>query len=330
MLAVVAACVVVVLRNLHAADRTAALLNASYSATDDLYRDLNAAFSAHRATEGAAPVVVHQTHGGSSRQSRAIAEGMAADVATLAFFTDIDGLRKRGLVADGWAERLPNHSVPYTSTVVFVVRKGNPRHIHDFGDLVSPEVTVVTPNPRTSGNGKLAFLAAWGSILYRGGTSEEARAFVSSLYRHVVSLDPGAREASVRFVDEKVGDVLLTWESEAAQDVAEAKGELEIVYPIASIRAEPCVAWIDANARRHGTEALAKSYLEFLFTEPAQEIIAMHHLRPVSFAARERHQADLPRIELFPITLLASSWEEAQRRFFDDDGVFEAIAAGGR
>jgi sulfate/thiosulfate-binding protein len=318
----------VVVRNLGAADRGAGLLNVSYDPTRELYRDVNAAFSARREPTDGRPLVVKQSHGGSSRQSRAIIDGAPADVATLALYTDIDALRARGLVADGWSERLPNHSVPYTSTIVFVVRKGNPRLIHEFADLVEGDVSVVTPSPKTSGNGKLAFLAAWGSVLHRGGTPEEARAFVAKLYRHVVSLESGAREASTHFVYDKVGDVLLTWENEALLEVAETKDELEVVYPSASIRAEPCVAWVDANVRRHGTEALARSYLEFLFTEPAQEIIAAHHYRPISSAALDRHRAEFPPMVLFPITVLAADWSEAQRTFFDDNGVFDAIVPG--
>ena len=254
--AVVLAVILLALGNLHAADRGAQLHNVSYSTTGTLYRDVNAAYDRSRAELGAGPLAVLQSHGGSARQSRAILDGAPADVATLASFADVEALRKRGLLADGWSERLPHHSVPYTSTVVFVVRRGNPRQIHEFADLVTGDAAVVLPNPKTSGDGKLAFLAAWGSILYRGGTVESARAFVTHLYEHVASLDDGAREASNRFVYDKVGDVLLTWESEAFDDVAEAKDDLEIVYPTASLLAEPCVAWIDANVKRSGTEAL--------------------------------------------------------------------------
>jgi sulfate/thiosulfate-binding protein len=318
----------VVVRNLSAEDRTAGLLNVSYDPTRELYRDVNAAFAAHHEQVGGRPLVVKQSHGGSSRQSRAIIDGAPADIATLALYTDIDALRKRGLVADGWSERLPNHSVPYTSTIVFLVRKGNPHHIHEFADLVEGDVSVVTPSPKTSGNGKLAFLAAWGSVLHRGGTPEDARAFVVKLYQHVASLDSGAREASTRFAYDKVGDVLLTWENEALLEVADTKDELEVVYPSASIRAEPCVAWVDANVRRHGTEALAKSYLQFLFTESAQEIIAMHHYRPVSSAALDRHRAEFPPIDLFAITTVATDWDDAQRKFFDDNGIFDSILPG--
>ncbi len=326
--AVLVAVALLVVRNLGAADHEAGLLNVSYDPTRELYADLNTVFSARRAQITGRPLVVKQSHGGSSRQSRAILDGAPADVATLALYTDVDALRKRGLVADGWAERLPNHSVPYTSTIVFLVRRGNPRHIHEFSDLVADDVSVVTPSPKTSGNGKLAFLAAWGSVLHGGGTEEEARAFVTKRYGHVASLESGAREASTHFAYDKVGDVLLTWENEALLEVAETKEELEVVYPSASLRAEPCVAWVDANVRRHGTETLAKSYLEFLFTEPAQEIIAMHHYRPISAVVLDRHRGDFPPIDLFPVTAVAADWTDAQRKFFDDNGVFDAIAPG--
>jgi sulfate/thiosulfate-binding protein len=323
--AVVLAVILLALGNLRAADRDAQLRNVSYSTTGALYRDLNAAYDRNRGELGARPVAIAQSHGGSARQSRAILDGAPADVATLASFADVDALRKRGLLADGWSDRLPHHSVPYTSTVVFVVRKGNPRHIHEFADLVSQRAAIVVPDPKTSGDGKLAFLAAWGSVLHRGDTAEAARAFVTALYAGVVSLDEGAREASNRFVYDKVGDVLLTWESEAFEDVAEAKDDIEVVYPTASLLAEPCVAWVDANVQRRGTGALAKSYLEFLFTEPAQEIMATHHYRPLSPVVLERHRAEFPRVELFPIGILAADWDDAQRRFFDDNGVFDAI-----
>jgi sulfate/thiosulfate-binding protein len=324
--AVVLAVILLALGNLGAADRNAELHNVSYSTTGALYRDLNTAYERSRAELGARPVAIAQSHGGSSRQAHAILDSAPADIATLASFADVEALRKRGFLPDGWSNRLPHHSVPYTSTIVFVVRRGNPGHIHEFADLVTGDAAVVVPNPKTSGDGKLAFLAAWGSVLYRGGTVEAARILVTHLYEHVVSLDDGAREASNRFVYDKIGDVLLTWESEAFEDIVEAKDDLEIVYPSASLLAEPCVAWVDANVQRRGTEALARSYLEFLFTEPAQEIMATHHYRPFMPAVLERHRAEFPRIDLFPIGLVAADWEDAQRRFFDDNGLFDSIA----
>jgi sulfate transport system substrate-binding protein len=323
--AVALAAILVVGKNLRAQADPQQFLNVSYDPTRELYREVNEVFVAKLARETGRSVTIGQSHGGSSRQSRAVIAGTPADVVTLALHSDIEALHKRGLIADGWSSRLPNGSLPYTSTVVFVVRRGNPRAIHDFADLVAPEVSIVTPNPKTSGNGKLSFLAAWGSVLDHGGTEEGARAFVTKLYEHAGIVDGGTREATMRFSQEKVGDVHLTWENEALLEVEESKGELEIVYPPASIRAEPYVAWVDANVTRKGTEALAKAYLEFLFTDQAQEIIAKHGYRPIVPSILERSRDRLPPIRLFAVTTIARDWEDAQRRFFDEDGVFDAI-----
>jgi sulfate/thiosulfate-binding protein len=324
--AVLLAAILVVGKNLGAQDDPHQFLNVSYDATRELYRDVDAAFLAkYPHADGKRPPTLRSSHGGSSRQARAVIEGVPADVVTLALRSDIDALQRRGLIAEGWSSRLPNDSVPYTSTIVLVVRRGNPRGIHDFADLVAPDVSVVTPNPKTSGNGKLAFLAAWGSVIERGGGEDEARAFVAKLYQHVAVLDDGARAATQHFALEKVGDVHLTWENEALLEVEESKGELEIVYPSSSIRAEPCVAWVDANVARKGTAALAKAYLESLFGEEAQEIIARHGYRPIVPAILERARARFPPMHLFPVTTVARDWADAQRKFFDDDGVFDVI-----
>ncbi len=322
---VAAAVALVVTRNLDAQNESAQFLNVSYDPTRELYRDVDRAFSASYERTTGQHVTIRQSHGGSSRQSRTVIDGAPADVVTLALAPDVDALRRRGLIADGWAARLPNGSVPYTSTIVFVVRKGNPHRVHDFPDLVAPGVAVVTPSPKTSGNGKLAFLAAWGSVTRRGGTEDEARGFVKKLYEHVVALDVGARDATSHFAHEKIGDVHLTWENEAWLEVAEYKDELEIVYPPESIRGEPPVAWVDANVRRKGHEALAKAYLEFLFGEEGQEIAARHHYRPISRAALERHRDEFPSMDLFPVTAVAADWDAAQRKFFDESGIFDAI-----
>jgi sulfate/thiosulfate-binding protein len=239
--------------------------------------------------------------------------------------SDVAVLERHGLIAPGWENRLPNSSRPYTSTIVFVVRKGNPKRIVDWPDLIKPGVAIVTPDPRTSGNGKLTFLGAWGSVLRAGGDGESARTFVRDLYRHAGTLAEGARGAATAFTDEKVGDVHLTWENEALREVDDAKDELEIVYPTASILAEPCVAWVDANVARKGTATIAKAYLEFLFTPAAQAIAAAHGYRPIDPTVLAAHAARFPRIDLFPVTLLAKDWEEAQRKFFDDGGVFDQL-----
>lgn len=319
--AVVVAGLLVVGKNLPRAPDGQALVNVSYDPTRELYRDVNQAFAAAHG----GPVTIRQSHGGSSRQARAVIAGAPADVVTLALRSDIEALRRHGLIADGWSARLPNDSVPYTSTIVFVVRRGNPRHIRDFADLVAPGVSIVTPNPKTSGNGKLSFLAAWGSVLARGGSDADARAFVTQLYQHAAILDSGAREATLRFTQEKIGDVQLTWENEALYEVDEAKGDLELVRPPASIRAEPCVAWVDANVARNGTQALARQYLAFLYSDAAQALAAKHGYRPIAPAALAGARDRLPPMSLFTIGSIARDWEDAQRRFFDDDGLFDAI-----
>jgi sulfate transport system substrate-binding protein len=303
------------------------LLNVSYDPTRELYTDLNARFIARYERETGKKLTIKQSHGGSSRQARAVIDGLEADVVTLALPSDIEGLRKRGLMTDGWAKRLPNESQPYTSTIVFVVRNGNPLNIKDWPDLIRPGVTVVTPNPKSSGNGRLSFLAAWGSVVKRGGAEEAARAFVKALYDHAPVLDGGARGAATTFAIEKVGDVHLTWENEALREAADSKGELEIVYPPISIKAEPAVAWVDANVSRHGSEESAKAYLKFLFSGEAQHLIAQHGYRPADPEVLRKHSSILPPVELFPVTAIAKDWEDAQQKFFADNGVFDVIYA---
>lgn len=305
--------------------KQAQLLNVSYDPTRELYADLNPRFLAKYESDTGEKLTIKQSHGGSTRQARSVIEGVDADVVTLALPSDIDALRKRGLVAEGWANRLPNGSEPYSSTIVFVVRRGNPFHIKDWPDLVRPGVTVVTPNPKTSGNGRLSFLAAWGSVIQRGGAEAAAREFVASLYRHAAVLDGGARAAAVTFAIEKVGDVHLTWENEALREVADSKGELEIVYPPVSIKAEPAVAWVDANVSHHGTADAAKAYLKFLFSPEAQHLIAQHGYRPIDPGVLKKYAGILPPLNLFPITAIAKDWEDAQQKFFADNGIFDVI-----
>jgi sulfate/thiosulfate-binding protein len=325
--AVAGSAAMVVAKNAGRQDPLTHFLNVSYDPTRELYRDFDAAFVSDYAARTGRRLDILQSHGGSSRQARAVIDGLPADVVTLALRSDIDGLVKRGLVAEGWAKRLPNDSLPYTSTIVFVVRKGNPKGIRDWHDLVQPGLSIVTPNPKTSGNGKLSFLGAWGSVIHAGGNETQARQFVTRLYERVAVLDSGARGAATTFAEEKVGDVHLTWENEALREVADGRGELEIVYPPASIRAEPAVAWVDANVDRKHTQADAKAYLEFLYTERGQEIIAEHGYRPINPAILAAHRNRFPAIDLFPITALAAGWDDAQERFFGEGGVFDVIEA---
>jgi|SRR5579884_2074064 len=301
------------------------LLNVSYDPTRELWRDLNARFISAHEQESGRRLEIKQSHGGSGTQARAVADGLEADVVTLALWGDTDLLRKKGLLAEHWEERLPNRSLPYFSTIVFVVRKGNPRGIHDWPDLLQDGVRVITPNPKTSGNGKLSFLAAWGAVLRHGGTEKEALAYVTRLYRQVPVLDSGARGATTTFAQKKIGDVHLTWENEAYLEVAESGGELELVYPPVSIRAEPYVAVVDAVVDRKGTRAAAEAYLRFLYTDEAQEIIARHHYRPINPDVLRKHAGELRDLDLFPVTGVAAGWGEAQERFFADGGVFDGI-----
>ncbi len=246
---------------------------------------------------------------------------------TLAIPVDTDQIRGKGLLAEDWEQRLPNDSLPYYSTIVFVVRQGNPKGIKDWPDLVQDGVQVITPNPKTSGNGKLSFYAAWGYQIRQGKSEDEACAFVGKLYspERIPVLDQAARGATVTFAQKNIGDVHLTWENEAHLEVREAQGALEIVYPSASIKAEPKVAWVDANVDRKGTRQAAEAYLRFLYTEPAQEIIASHFYRPSQADVLARHTATLRPLELFPIATIAKDWDDASRKFFSEGGIFDAI-----
>jgi sulfate/thiosulfate-binding protein len=322
--AVLIAVTLVVVKNIQG-DTSNQLLNVSYDPTRELFKDLNQQFIAQYAKQTGEKLTIQQSHGGSTRQAQAVIDGLPADVVTLALRSDVEALHARGLIADGWAQRLPDNSQPYTSTIVFVVRKGNPRNIKDWPDLVRSGVSVITPNPKTSGNGKLSVLAAWGSIVYRGGSESQALQYLKELYQHVPVLDTGARDATNTFTQEKIGDVHLTWENEALLETEEYRGDLEIVYPPVSIRAEPSVAWVDANVARRKTEAYAKAYLEFLFTYQAQETIAQHGYRPINSEVLKRHADRLPQIDLFPVTILAKDWDEAQQKFFADNGIFDVI-----
>lgn len=303
------------------------LLNVSYDPTRELWRDLNSQFIASYSRDTGNGVEIKQSHGGSSSQARAVLDGLEADVVTLALWSDADVLRKENLIQAGWEDRLPNRSLPYSSTIVFVVRKGNPKQIKDWADLAQPGVQVITPNPKTSGNGKLSFLAAWGSVVLRGGTEADAKRFIKELYRNVPVLDTGARGATSTFAQKQIGDVHLTWENEAHLEVQETGHELELVYPSLSILAEPHVCVVDANVDRKGTRAVAEAYLKFLYTAPGQETIAAHFYRPMDVAVLARHARRFPRIELFSIAKIASGWDDAQAKFFAEGALFDSIYA---
>ena len=301
------------------------LLNVSYDPTRELWRDINEHFIPIYEKETGVKLTIDQSHGGSSSQARAVIDGLDADVVTIASLIDTDAISQKGLIDRGWVNRLPNRSLPYTSTIVFVVRKGNPKGIEDWPDLVKPGVSIVTPNPKTSGNGYLSFFCAWGSVVLRGGSRQDAIDYVTKLYKQVPVLDSGARGATTTFVQKGIGDVHLAWENEAHLEVREAKGELEIVYPLISIRAEPHVAVVDVVVRRKGTRDAAEAYLKYLYTDEAQQIIAQHFYRPANEAILKEHAATFPDIRLFDITEIAKDWLDAQKQFTGTGSVFDTI-----
>jgi sulfate/thiosulfate transport system substrate-binding protein len=301
------------------------LLNVSYDPTRELWRDLNEAFVADYKTQKQIDVTIKQSHGGSASQARAIIDGLEADVATLSLWPDTDALRKQSLLKDGWEERLPNKSLPYTSTVVFLVRTGNPKGVKDWADLAKPGISVITPNPKTSGNGRLSFLAAWGSVTLNGGTEDDAREFVRKVYGNVAVLDTGARGATTTFSMKGIGDVFLTMESEAQMTLKESPGKFEIVYPSQSILHEPHLAVVDTVVDKKGTRAVAEDYMKFLYTPAGQEIIAKHFFRPIDKDVLEKHRTVFPEVKLFTITDIVSNWDEAQGKFFAENGVFDAL-----
>jgi sulfate transport system substrate-binding protein len=311
--------------NLHAR-APISLLNVSYDPTRELYARLNPQFVTTYEKAAGKHVEIKQAHGGSSRQARAVVSGeLEADVVTLGLSTDVEALRAHGLIAADWATRLPNHSQPYYSTIVFVVRHGNPRAIHDWPDLIQPGIDIITPDPRTSGNGKLSVLAAWGAVLARGGSRADAKAYLKTFFEHAPFLESGARATGTAFAIEKVGDVNVTWENEALREIDESKGVLEIVYPPLSILAEPAVAWVDANVAKHKNQAAARAYLEFLFSDQAQEVIAESGYRPFNPQVLARHVKRFPRLNLFPITDIAKDWGDAQQTFFAENGIIETV-----
>lgn len=309
------------------------LLNVSYDPTRELYADFNVAFAKHWAAKGGDTVKIEQSHGGSGKQARAVIDGLEADVVTLALAYDIDSIAEKGkLLPADWQKRFPHNSSPYTSTIVFLVRKGNPKGIKDWDDLVKPKIGVIPANPKTSGAARWTYLAAWG-YAFKNSNGDETRAkeFVTKLYRNVPVWDTGARGATTTFVQRGIGDVLVNWENEAYLTLKEAKaGEFEIVTPSISILAEPPVALVDKNARRRGTEAVAKAYLEFLYTPEGQEIAARNYYRPRLEAVAEKHAKDFPKLNLFTIDELFGGWQQAHKQHFADGGIFDRIQADNR
>jgi len=310
----------------HAADLS--LLNVSYDPTRELYQQIDAAFAAEWKAKTGESVRIRQSHGGSARQARSVIDGIEADVVTLALAWDIDEIaaKSKQLPAD-WQKRLPHASAPYTSTVVLLVRKGNPKAIRDWGDLVRPGISVVTANPKTSGGARWGYLAAYGWALRQPGANDaRARDFIARIFRAVPVLDAGARGATVTFAERGIGDVLITWENEAQLARKEfGADKFEIIYPKTSILAEPPVALIDKVVDKHGTRKVAQAYLEFLYTPAAQEIVARNFYRPVDAKVAARHAAEFPPIALFTVDDVFGGWANAQKTHFADGGVFDQI-----
>ncbi|HTP65278.1 MAG TPA: sulfate ABC transporter substrate-binding protein [Geobacteraceae bacterium] len=304
------------------------LLNVSYDPTRELYQDFNASFAKYWKAKSGQNVVVKQSHGGSGKQARAVIDGLGADVVTLALAYDIDEIHdKAKLIPENWQKRLPHNSSPYTSTIVFLVRKGNPKHIKDWNDLVKPGVQVITPNPKTSGGARWNYLAAWGYALkQKGGTEATAREFVTRLYRNVPVLDSGARGATNTFVQRGLGDVLLAWENEAFLAVNElGKDKFEIVVPSVSILAEPPVTVVDRVVDKKGTRKVAEEYLKYLYTPEGQEIAAKNYYRPRDIKVAAKYARVFPKVRLFTIDELFGGWRKAQKTHFADSGIFDQI-----
>lgn len=309
------------------------LLNVSYDPTRELYKAVNAAFAADWKDKTGQTVVINMSHNGSGAQSRAIIDGLDADVATLALAYDVDAIAEKAkLLPSDWLKRLPDNSAPYTSTIVFLVRKGNPWKIRDWPDLVRPGVHVVTPNPKTSGGARWAYLAAWSCALHApGGSAEKAKSFVAEVYKHVPVLDTGARGSTITFTKRGIGDVLLSWENEAHLALKENGGDqFQIVYPSCSILAEPSVALLDKNVDRHGVRKVAEAYLQYLYGKKAQEIEAQNYYRPRDRSILQAHRADFPEIKLYSVDEDFGGWRNAQQTHFSDGGVFDQIYDPGR
>jgi sulfate/thiosulfate transport system substrate-binding protein len=307
------------------------LKNASYDPTRELYEDYNAAFTRYWKGKTGDDVIVQQTHGGSGKQAGAVIAGLDADVVTLALAYDIDALYEKGrLIPQDWQKRLPNNSSPYTSTIVFLVRKGNPKGIKDWDDLVKPGVKIIPANPKTSGAARWTYLAAWGYALKKnGGDEARARDFVAQFYRNVPIWDTGARGATTTFVQRGIGDVLVGWENEVLTQ-AKASSDFELIAPSVSILAEPPVTWVDTFVKKHKTEEVAKAYLEYLYSPEGQEIAAKRYYRPRLESVAQKYADQFPKVNLFTIDEVFGGWQKAQRKHFSDGGVFDQIQQGNR
>jgi sulfate/thiosulfate-binding protein len=315
------------------APKPVTLLNVSYDPTRELYEDFNKQFAAYWREKTGQEVKIRQSHGGSGKQARSVIDGLEADVVTLALAYDIDQIAEKGVALPAnWQTRLPNNSSPYTSTIVLLVRKGNPKGIRDWGDLIKPGVSVITPNPKTSGGARWNYLAAWAWALRQpGGNEAKAKDFVTRLYKNVPVLDAGARGSTTTFVERGIGDVLIAWENEALLAVKElGAGKFEVVAPSISILAEPPVAVIDKVAGRHGTKEVAKAYLEYLYTETGQETVARHFYRPRAEGVSAKYASQFPKVNLVTIDEMFGGWKKAHATHFADGRLFDQIYQPGR
>jgi sulfate transport system substrate-binding protein len=314
------------------APKEVTLLNVSYDPTRELYEAFNTRFAADWKARTGQVVKVRQSHGGSGKQARSVVDGLEADVVTLALAYDVDAVARAGLVKPDWQKRLPDNAAPYTSTIVFLVRKGNPKGIKDWDDLVKPGVQVITPNPKTSGGARWNYLAAWAHAAKKfGGDEPRVRAFVKALFANVPVLDSGARGSTTTFVERGIGDVLVSWENEAFLAAERlGQGQLEIVVPKLSILAEPPVAVVEAVADRHGTRAVAEAYLQYLYTEEGQELAARNHYRPRHAKVAARYAGRFAKVELVTIDAAFGGWAKAQPTHIGDGGVFDQLYLPGR
>ncbi|HNU65821.1 MAG: sulfate ABC transporter substrate-binding protein [Methylotenera sp.] len=304
------------------------ILNVSYDPTRELYVDFNKAFAAHWKAKTGDNVSVKQSHGGAGKQARAVIDGLQADVVTLALAYDIDAIHEKAkLIPKDWQARLPNNSSPYTSTIVLLVRKGNPKKIKDWDDLVKPGVSVITPNPKTSGGARWNYLAAWAYALKNNNNDEgKAKDFVKKLFANVPVLDSGARGSTTTFVERGIGDVFISWENEAFLALKElGPDKFEIVVPTLSILAEPPVTVVDKNAKKHGTEAVSKAYLEYLYSDEGQDIAGKHYYRPTNPKYAEKYASQFPKVNLIKIDDVFGGWQKAQKTHFSDGGTFDQI-----
>ena len=303
------------------------LLNVSYDPTRELYQDFNKVFADHWKKTSGQDVKIKQSHGGAAKQARSVIDGLQADVVTLALSYDIDEIAQRGILAKDWQKRLPNNSAPYTSTIVFLVRKGNPKNIKDWSDLARPGISVITPNPKTSGGARYNYLAAWGYALKQpGGNEQSAQDLLTKIYKNVPVLDSGARGSTTTFVEREIGDVLITWENEALLAIRElGPDKVQIVAPSVSVLAEPPVTIVDKVVDRRGTRKVAEAYLKFLYSDEGQELAGKHYYRPINEKIAAKYASQFPKVKLLTVDEIAGGWTKAQKVHFADGGTFDRI-----